>query len=204
MFRIIDFKRLIHYFAVATTFISISTYETAQRYWDKDIPLVKILSIAPWISIFILFILSSNFTSRTLWWLARKLDKSLFPDLNGTWEGEIIFGENKSILAKARIRQTIFQTWIDMHTETSKSATLESTPAIEHGQFKVYYSYRSNPKNSDWPSYIGTTIFDVRRVTSDAKEELELSGQYFTDRGSKGRVRLRQVSTNLNDDVSFY
>jgi len=204
MFRIIDFRKLLHYFAIATTFISISIYEIAQSYWSKDIPLFKILSIAPWISVLILFILTSNFTSRMVWWVARKFNKSLFPDLNGTWEGEIIFGENKSILAKALIRQTIFQTWIDMHTETSKSSTLESTPSTEHGQPKIYYSYRSNPKNSDWPSYIGTTIFDVRRVIDNSNEELELSGQYFTDRGSKGRVRLRQVSKDINHDVSFY
>jgi hypothetical protein len=204
MFRIINFKNLIHYFAVITTVISISIYEIAQRYWDNDIPLFKIVSIAPWISILILFFLSSHTTSRVVWWIVRKANKSIFPDLNGTWEGEIIFGENKSILAKAIIRQTLFQTWIDIHTETSKSSTLESTPTTEYGQCKLYYCYRSNPKNSDWPAYNGTTIFDVRRVINNSKEVLELSGQYFTDRGSKGRVRFRQISEDVHTDVSFY
>ncbi|MFM2089162.1 MAG: hypothetical protein RLZZ237_4031, partial [Pseudomonadota bacterium] len=175
-----------------------------RNYWNNDLPLIKIISIAPWISIILIFFLTANFTSRFIWKVASMADKSLFPDINGTWSGEIIFAEGKFIPAKLLIRQTIFQTLIDIHTETSKSITLESTPSVEGGQCKIYYSYRSIPKNTQWSTYIGTTIFDVRRVYLNKNSILELSGQYFTDRGSKGRVRFQQISKDIYSDVSFY
>lgn len=205
MFRIIDFKILIRAVAIITTILSILIYEIVHRYWNSDIPLIRVISIAPLVSLLIIVILSSGIPSRAVWWGVRKIDKSLFPDLNGTWEGEILIGEGKSPLpARARIRQTLFQTWVDIHTETSKSQTLESTPAVEGGQCKLYYSYRANPKNPDWHSYYGTTIFDVRHVTIGSEVMLELSGQYFTDRKSNGRVRFRQVSKDVHMDVSYY
>lgn len=204
MFRIINFISLIRYVAMLTTILSICAYELLQRYWDNDIPLLKIISIAPWVSLLIILIISTGFISRYIWRIVRKADKSLFPDLNGTWEGEITTETNLKIPARALIRQTLLQTWIDIHTETSKSLTLESTPATESGQCRLYYVYRSIPKNTDWQTYIGTTIFDVRVVSENAKKTLELSGYYFTDRKSKGRIRFRHISHCADIDVSFY
>lgn len=204
MFRIINFTSLIRYIAVLTTITSIVSYELLRSFWDKDMPLFKIISIAPWVSIIILFVICTNFTARYIWKTAKKVDKSLYPDLNGTWEGEIITESNLQIPARALIQQTLLQTLVSIHTETSKSLTLETTPATECGQCKLYYTYRSFPKNPEWQPYSGTTIFDVRVINDNGQAILELSGQYFTDRKSKGRVRLRQVSENVNADVSFY
>lgn len=106
--------------------------------------------------------------------------------------------------AKAVIRQTLLQTQIDLHTATAKSITLETTPAEESGQLKLYYSYRSTPKNIKWSPYTGSTIFDVRAATEEPKRPIELSGYYFTDRKTTGRVRLQQLNKENNADVSFY
>jgi hypothetical protein len=204
MFRIINFASLIRYVAIATTFISIFSYQALVEYWDESLPLLKTVSIATWVSLAIVLIILTNFTARYIWKALRLFDSSLFPDLNGTWDGEITTESGMQIPAKAVIKQTLLQTWISIHTETSKSLTLETTPTTESGQCKLYYTYRSFPKRTDWQTYVGTTIFDVRILKDGKKHVLELSGHYFTDRKSNGRVRLRQVSDDSNSDVSFY
>lgn len=204
MFRIVNFTSLIRYTALITTAISIFCYELVRSYWDKDVSLIKVVSIAPWVSVGIVFVICTNFTARHIWKAIRRIDKSLYPDLNGTWEGEITTETNIIIPARAVIRQTLIQTWVSIHTETSKSLTLEVTPATEGGQSQLYYTYRSIPKRPEWHTYIGTTIFDVRVVDDNGATILELSGHYYTDRKSKGRIRLRQVSADSNVDVSFY
>jgi SMODS-associating 2TM, beta-strand rich effector domain len=204
MYRIIDFLSLIRYASIWTTILSICAYELAHRFWDNDLPLLKILSIAPWVSFFITKIFTTGLVSRRIWKICRWFNKSLFPDLNGTWEGEITTSEGHQISAKAVVRQTLLQTQIDMHTATSKSLSLETTPAVESGQSKIYYVYRSIPRNLNWQPYVGTTIFDIRVVSEGDAKALELSGVYFTDRGTHGRVRLRQVTSDIYADVSFY
>lgn len=204
MFRIINFTNLLRYVAIATTIGSICIYEIIQRYWGHDLSFVRILSIAPWVALFFIFILTTNRIARYIWNILKKMDSSLYPDLNGTWEGEIVTGQDLRIPVKALIRQTLLQTQIDIHTETSKSLTLETTPTVESGQCKLYYIYRSFPKNLDWNSYTGSTIFDVRVTPSQSGNILELSGYYFTERKTNGRIRLQQVCNDAATDVSYY
>ena len=91
-----------------------------------------------------------------------------------------------------------------LHTETSKSVTLETTPSLESGQYKLYYVYRSIPRDPTRHSYTGPTIFDIRSKELGSTSILELSGSYFTDRETIGRVRLEQESGDVHKDVSFY
>ncbi|MBY5806097.1 hypothetical protein E0H59_18280 [Rhizobium leguminosarum bv. viciae] len=204
MFRIINFLTLIRYIAVAATIISVGAYELLRNYWMSDLPIIRILSITPWVVIVILFFITNKTITRMIWGVMSYFNTSLYPDLNGTWGGEVIFEDGKTIEARAVIRQTLLQTQIDLHTATSKSITLETTPAEESGQLKLYYSYRSSPKNISWKPYTGSTIFDVRTATQEPKRPLELSGYYFTDRKTTGRVRLQLISKENSADVSFY
>lgn len=204
MFRVINFLALIRWVAILTAAISICAYETIRHYWLNDMPVFKVLSITPWVSLAIVFLLTTGVAARLIWRIIRFFNKSLFPDINGTWGGEITTSNNIIIPARALIRQSLLQTQIDIHTKTSKSITLETTPATESGQSKVYYIYRAIPKNLEWQSYTGSTIFDVRTVTCKNRKFMELSGSYFTDRGKQGRIRLRQISSDVNTDVSFY
>lgn len=130
MFRIIDFKSLLRYVAVITTIISIGAYELVQSYWLNDFKIVKILSIAPWIALTLIVILTTSITARPLWKLLKIVKPSLYPDLNGTWEGEITTEKNLKIPVRVLIKQTLLETQIIIHTETSKSLTLETTPTI--------------------------------------------------------------------------
>lgn len=204
MFRVINFKSLLRYVAIITTIVSIGIYELVQNYWLNDLKIVKILSIAPWIALLITIVLTTSITARPLWNILKKVKPSLYPDLNGTWEGEITTELNKVIPVRVLIKQTLLETQVNIHTQTSKSLTLETTPTVEGGEPKLYYIYRSLPKDPNWNSYTGSTIFDIRRVHTNDTWILELSGYYFTDRKTTGRIRFRQVGSCVEKDVSFY
>ncbi|EIS3737926.1 TPA: hypothetical protein PKO72_001160 [Aeromonas hydrophila] len=204
MFRIIDFKSLLRYVAIATTIVSIGGYELVQSYWLNDLKVVKVLSIAPWVAFLVTIAITTSLTARPIWKLLKKFNPSLYPDLNGTWEGEIKTESGLEIPVHVLIKQTLLETQINIHTETSKSLTLETTPTIESGEPKLYYIYRSLPKDPTWSSYTGSTIFDIRTVESSGTRTLELSGYYYTDRKTTGRIRFKQVGKCIDQDVSFY
>jgi len=179
-------------------------YAFVQTYWLPDISLFKVITISSIVSTLLILLLLTSFISRKIWAVLAFFDKSMFPDLNGTWEGEITLEDGKEISVKAVIRQSLLATQIDMHGETTKSITLETTPTIEQGQKKLYYVYRSTPKTPGWPAYNGSTFFDIRTIGSGKGKKYELSGHYYTDRKTIGRIRLTQVCKNSNNDVSFY
>lgn len=204
LFRIIRFDLLLKYIALTTVVISMGIYALVQTYWLPDISLFKVITISSIVSTFLILLLLTSFISRKIWAVLAFFDKSMFPDLNGTWEGEITLEDGKDITAKAVIRQSLLATQIDMHGETTKSITMETTLTIEQGQKKLYYVYRSTPKTPGWPAYNGSTLFDIRTIGSGKGKKYELSGHYYTDRKTIGRIRLTQVCKNSNNDVSFY
>lgn len=202
MFRVLDFVIILRWTAIATTALSIFGYELVRE--NTTLPINHIF-LASCVALAITLFITWKPTSRFLWLIARRLNPALYPDLNGEWEGEIIFeGQASPLEARAVIRQFLLKTEIDMHTATAKSQTLEATPAKTNGQFKLYYTYLAEPKDPQFGDYKGSTIFDVRYVEDGTKKLLELSGRYYTDRATIGRTTLRQISHNPNSDVSFY
>jgi len=204
MFRIVKFDILLRYIALATVAISIAIYSLVREEWFPELSLFKVITISSVVSTLLVMMLFTTFFSRKVWTVIGIFDRSLFPDLNGTWEGEIILEDDSSLQVRAVIRQSLLVTQIDMHGETTKSITLETTPTIEQGQKKLYYVYRSTPKNPKWSSYNGSTLFDIRNINGEQGKTVELSGHYYTDRKTIGRVRIHQVCTDSNKDVSFY
>lgn len=204
MFRVVNFTYLLRYVAILTTGLSILGYMGAEHFMQSDVPIIRLLSVAPWIVLLVVLVITTNTTSRIIWRILKAFNPSLYPDLNGAWEGEITLESGVKIPARAVIRQNLIQAQIDLHTETSKSTTLETTPVIDAGQFKLYYTYRSTPSNVDWSSYTGSTILDVRNSVKKADGNLELSGYYYTDRKTNGRISLRQTSSETDVDVSYY
>jgi len=204
LFRIVRFDLLLKYITLITVVISISIYVFIQNYWLPDISLFKVITISSIVSTLLIPLLLTSFISRKIWVIFAWFDKSIFPDLNGTWEGEITIEDGTIIPTKAVIRQTLLTTQIDMHGKTTKSITLETTPTVEQGQKKLYYVFRSTPKTPGWPAYNGSTLFDIRTTCSGGVKSYELSGHYYTDRKTIGRIHLTQVSKDSNNDVSFY
>lgn len=202
MFRIVNFTSLIKFIVGLTVFFSIAIYALI-LYLSPATSLFKLFAISSAVALFLIFLIGSNFTARRIWSAMRYFDGSLFPDINGTWEGEITF-EGGQLTARAVIRQTLSHTQIDLHTPTSKSITIESTPVSESGQPRLYYVHRVTPQNPDWYIYIGSTIFDIRYVLVNGEKVLELSGHYYTNRKTNGRIRLRQIGNDCSQDVSYY
>lgn len=204
MFRIIRFDLLVKYVAYFTVAVSILLYSIIQNILFPDFSIFKIVTIASLVSAVTVFLLLTTYFSRKIWWLIGVFDKSIFPDLNGTWSGKVIFENGDEQEIRAVIRQSLLSTQIDVHGQTMKSITLETTPTIEQGQQKLYYVYRSTPRDISRSSYHGSTLFDIRRLEDDKDRVIELSGQYYTDRKTRGRIVLRQVCGNSTKDVSYY
>lgn len=202
MFRIINFSSLIKFIVGLTVFFSIAVYALVLYFWPTT-SLFKLFAISSAVAALLIFLIASNLTARRIWSVMRVFDDSLFPDINGAWEGEITF-EGGQLPARAVIRQTLSHTQIDLHTPTSKSITLESTPVSESGQPRLYYVHRVTPLNPDWHIYTGSTLFDVRYVQEKGRKVLELSGHYYTDRKTNGRIRLRHIGDDCSQDVSYY
>lgn len=140
MFRIIKFEWLFRWLAIGTTTISLLVYVALQVYLGTEFSFSLLLKIAGWTSFVLIMCLTTDIPARLIWGCARVFNKRLFPDLNGTWEGEIIVSETLMIPARAVIRHSLLKVQIDIHTETSKSVTIETTPTLEFNQHKVITS----------------------------------------------------------------
>ncbi|CAH7449858.1 S_2TMBeta domain-containing protein [Vibrio chagasii] len=200
MFRVVRFDLLLKFVVLLSIFIAVGIYVLAQKATGSTISIFKLTTIATVASTVIMFLVLSPTVSRFIWSIIRLVKRGLYPDLNGVWVGQVITENEQVFEVRAVIKQALLVTEIDMHGETVKSVTLETTPTRELNQNKLYYVYRSTPKNPSWGDYIGSTIFDV--IEDGAS--LTLSGKYYTDRKSVGRISIKRVSKSINADVSYY
>ena len=200
MFRVVRFDLLLKAVVLTSISIAVTVYILVQNLTNADISIFELTTISAFVSTLVMFMLLSPFISRKIWFIARFFKKDLYPDLNGVWLGQVTTEDLKNFEVRAIIRQALLVTEIDMHGETVKSLTLETTPTVELNKKKLYYVYRSTPKNPSWADYVGSTIFDVIEDSS----ALILSGKYYTDRKSVGRVSIKRVSKDVNADVSYY
>jgi len=178
-------------------------------YWlnssSSSLEVIKYLSLSITTLDIIAFLVSVYFW-RWLWKFIPILSEIYFPDINGIWQGEIIFDsnsgnlQNRELEAKARIKQNLWEINIDLCSTTSTSYTLVAYPTREAGNCKLYYIYQNTSKNPEYPEYKGTAILNVKL---EAKP-MELSGQYYTIRGSKGRIELKRISLNPKEDYELY
>ena len=200
MFRIVRFDLLLKMVVLFSIFITIGVYVIARKYTDLNINIFKLTTIATFSSAIFMFLLLSPVISRFLWSIFRLIKKGVYPDLNGIWVGQVTTENDQVFEVRAVIRQALLVTEIDMYGDSEKSITLETTPTKELNQNKLYYVYRSTPRNPTWSDYIGSTIFDV----IENGKMLTLSGKYYTDRKSVGRISIKRISKSVNADVSYY
>ncbi|MCS0310372.1 Cap15 family cyclic dinucleotide receptor domain-containing protein [Vibrio diabolicus] len=199
MFRIVNLGLVLKVVVFISILFTIGLYSLIKEYLFPEWGMLKLLGISSFASMSVLYILLIPACARKIWGLILKV-KNIYPDLNGVWVGHVITKKGIEINVRAVIRQNLLLTELDMHGETVKSITLESTPTIEQGQKKLYYVYRSTPKDPTRPPYDGSTLLDV----IENEKALKLSGKYYTDRETVGRIVLKQVSHDPNSDVSYY
>lgn len=199
MFRIVNLGLILKIVVFVSIVFTIIIYSLVKGFLFPEWEVFKLLSLASFVSMSVLYVLLIPACARKAWGFILKI-KNIYPDLNGVWVGHVITEDNKEINVRAIIRQSLLLTELDMHGETVKSITLESTPTIEQGQKKLYYVYRSTPKDPTRPSYDGSTLLDV----IENEKHLKLSGRYYTDRGTVGRIQLKKISHDPKSDVSYY
>lgn len=121
-----------------------------------------------------------------------------FPDLNGTWRGEIqttwIDPETQQrpepIPAILTIKQSFFKISCVMRTGemTSRSTVSEFNLNKEEQLKRLFYSYDSNPLQTvkeRSPQHCGTMVFDIIE-----KPKFQLIGEYWTGRKTTGQVEM--------------
>lgn len=195
------FQTLLRGLVIASVSISVFIFYVLHSLLLTDLPVYRLIFIASFITSASLWGILSPAGFRFTLKVLRKFNPVIYADLNGTWEGAIRTSEGQNIEVKAVVRQSLLKTEIDVHGKTIKSITLAAATKIEAGQYKLYYIYRAEPKDSKWPIYQGTTKFDLRKPSPTL---LSLSGQYYTDRKTTGNIELRQEGTDPLKDVSYY
>jgi hypothetical protein len=139
---------------------------------------------------------------RWIWARVPWLQRAAFPDLNGTWEGELVStwinpetGQSPPpISATFTVRQGIFKTSVTMRTGESQSHSdfmrLERLPSIK--RHRIWYSYRNAPKaqvEHRSAPHEGIAYLEID-VASDADL---MEGRYYTARKTTGDISIRRA-----------
>jgi hypothetical protein len=146
---------------------------------------------------------------RKIWKRFPVMGRKLFPDLTGTWAGELISTWKNPTTGQAIapipvtiwIRQGIFSTSIKLRTGESTSYStrclLEADP--EAGRFRFWYSYDNNPRAEcryRSARHEGVAWLEVD-IDTDPKR---LVGCYYTDRKTSGDIEVRRVKPTLKGE----
>lgn len=135
-----------------------------------------------------------------------------FPDLNGTWIGEIKSDWINETTGKTidpvpvmlTIKQSFHRMSCVMQTIEMKSYSyIEGFTIDFERQIKQFsYSYTSKPKvliEERSKVHDGTVIFDIIE-----KPNKKLVGRYWTERKTRGEINLCHISNKIEEDISEY
>ncbi len=146
---------------------------------------------------------------RRVWKQFPLIGRKLFPDLTGTWEGELVSTWTNSARDQAAlpipvtiwIRQGIFSTSIKLRTGESISYSTRCLLEADHeaGRFRFWYSYDNNPRaqyRHRSARHEGVAWLELDIDTDPER----LVGCYYTDRKTSGDITTRRVSTMLSGE----
>lgn len=144
----------------------------------------------------IMLAIFAGITWRWLWRKVPKLNRWLYPDLNGKWQVQIQWrwkdktGETN---ATAHIKQSL--TGLSMHlvSDESESSTLCIVPKrdAESNQPLLFYIYKNEPRQglkSKQDPHNGAALLKL-----DLDNPNLLVGNYFTDRATRGHYTMSRV-----------
>ncbi|NEP19771.1 MAG: hypothetical protein F6J97_23280, partial [Leptolyngbya sp. SIO4C1] len=152
---------------------------------NKSLEITRYIGVSITILDVFAFLISIYFW-RAIWEKIPIISEVYFPDINGIWDGKIIFidaasNQEKELAARVRVKQNLWKINMNLCSATSKSYTLVAYPTIEAGNHKLYYVYHNTPKKPQYPEYKGTSILSI----SFSSRPMELKGQYYTIRGTQ-------------------
>lgn len=142
-----------------------------------------------------LTIISSLFISFGWKWKIFKGWLVVIPNLSGKWTGTMYSNYKNpplEIPTEVEIKQTFFHTVVKLKTGESQSNSLVASFDIEKdkGVAQLIYTYHNIPKaivQDRSEIHYGTTILDI------SEDETELNGFYWTNRETKGDMKLTKV-----------
>lgn len=120
------------------------------------------------------------------------------PDIRGTWRAELhpTNADPQLVSGYMVIRQTLSSVSLRLLTQESESEILAArVTKAGDGRFSVAGIYRNTPRLSmrdQSPVHHGAILLTVQ-----GEPVVSLDGQYWTDRGSQGEIRLSQRSRTL-------
>jgi hypothetical protein len=145
---------------------------------------------------------------RRVWKQFPLIARKLFPDLTGTWAGELVStwsnsttGQPASIPVTIWIRQGIFSTSIKLRSgeSTSYSTRCLLEADQEAGRFRFWYSYDNNPRaqyRHRSARHEGVAWLELDIDTDPER----LVGCYYTDRKTSGDIDVRRVRTTVDGE----
>ena len=149
---------------------------------------------------------------RGLWQRFPMIGRKLFPDLTGTWEGELVSTWTSPatglpaapVPAKIWIRQGIFSTSIKLRTGESTSYSTRCLLEADHeaGRFRFWYSYDNSPQaqyRHRSARHEGVAWLELDIDTDPER----LVGCYYTDRKTSGDIDVRRRKNTLDDEPAM-
>lgn len=145
-----------------------------------------------------------------LWhtWAGRFLFRWPVPDLRGTWQGSLtpvdlppgVPRPVPPITIYLVMRQTAFALKATLYTAESSSQSVSAEFSRVGDEMRLVYSYHNEPRLSLQhisPPHLGTASLDMVST-----RPAELSGYYFTQRLSRGEMRLNLHTPQLSHGFS--
>jgi hypothetical protein len=146
---------------------------------------------------------------RRLWKRFPIIGRKLFPDLTGTWAGELVSTWTNPASGQAItpipvtiwIRQGIFSTSIKLRSGESTSYSTRCLLEADHeaGRFRFWYSYDNNPRaqyRHRSARHEGVAWLELD-IDSDPER---LVGCYYTDRRTSGDIDVRRLKNTTNGE----
>jgi hypothetical protein len=140
---------------------------------------------------------------KPLWRKFPILQRTLFPNLNGVWDGTLVStwvdpatGSPKPpISTTITIRQGLFTTTVSLQTGESTSHSTRSflEPFRDAGRFRIWYSYNNDPQAQFQHRSSPHEGVAFLEVASDEDPD-SLTGRYYTARGTTGDIVVRRVA----------
>ncbi|MBR3133730.1 MAG: hypothetical protein IKG42_06760 [Clostridia bacterium] len=125
----------------------------------------------------------------TILWRINPFEK--IPKLKKEYIGTLISTyDNKKRDVKIIIKQNLFETKIIFKSNESSSKSITANFYDEYGTQMLSFGYINNPKamyKDKSPIHYGLCILEI-------KDKNHLEGQYFTDRCTRGDIKLQTVS----------
>jgi hypothetical protein len=138
------------------------------------------------------------------------LGRKIFPDLSGTWRGQLVStwkdpstGQGVApIPVTIWIRQGLFSTSIKLRTAESSSASTRCLLEADNeaGRFRFWYSYDNLSRATHRHRSARHEGVAWLELDIDADPE-RLLGCYYTDRKTSGDIDVRRVDTAIISDA---